>query len=60
MSWSSGKDSAWAFYKLQRNPEIDIDGLSPEQISYSTMGRVPQPQDIEDFNRNLQERFLGS
>ena len=27
MSWSSGKDSAWAFYKLQQNPEIDIDGL---------------------------------
>ena len=27
MSWSSGKDCAWAFYKLQQNPEIDIDGL---------------------------------
>ena len=27
MSWSSGKDSAWALYKLQQDPEIDIDGL---------------------------------
>ena len=27
MSWSSGKDSAWAFHKLQQNPEIDIVGL---------------------------------
>ena len=27
MSWSSGKDSAWALYKLQRNPEIDLAGL---------------------------------
>ena len=27
MSWSSGKDSAWALYKLQQNPEIDLVGL---------------------------------
>ena len=27
MSWSSGKDSAWALYKLQNNPEIDLVGL---------------------------------
>ncbi len=27
MSWSSGKDSAWALYKLQKNPEIDLAGL---------------------------------
>ena len=36
--------------------EIDIDGLSTEQISYSTMGRVPQPQDVEDFREHLSER----
>jgi diphthamide synthase (EF-2-diphthine--ammonia ligase) len=27
MSWSSGKDSAWALYKLQQDPEIDLKGL---------------------------------
>jgi uncharacterized protein (TIGR00290 family) len=27
MSWSSGKDSAWALYQLQKNPEIDLVGL---------------------------------
>ena len=27
MSWSSGKDSAWALYQLQNNPEIDLAGL---------------------------------
>lgn len=27
MSWSSGKDSAWALHKLQQNPEIDLVGL---------------------------------
>jgi len=27
MSWSSGKDSAWALYKLQQDPEIDLRGL---------------------------------
>lgn len=27
MSWSSGKDSAWALHKLQKNPEIDLVGL---------------------------------
>lgn len=27
MSWSSGKDSAWALYKLQQEPEIDVVGL---------------------------------
>lgn len=27
MSWSSGKDSAWALYKLQQNPAIDLAGL---------------------------------
>lgn len=27
MSWSSGKDSAWALYKLQQNPEIELVGL---------------------------------
>lgn len=27
MSWSSGKDSAWALYKLQQEPEIDLVGL---------------------------------
>ncbi len=27
MSWSSGKDSAWALYKLQQNPEIELLGL---------------------------------
>jgi uncharacterized protein (TIGR00290 family) len=27
LSWSSGKDSAWALYQLQRNPEIEVVGL---------------------------------
>ena len=27
MSWSSGKDSAWALHTLQRNPDIDLIGL---------------------------------
>lgn len=27
MSWSSGKDSAWAVYKLQQDPEIELLGL---------------------------------
>lgn len=27
MSWSSGKDSAWALYNLQQDPEIDLVGL---------------------------------
>ncbi len=27
MSWSSGKDSAWALFKLQQNPEIHLVGL---------------------------------
>jgi len=27
MSWSSGKDSAWALYQLQKNPEIELVGL---------------------------------
>jgi uncharacterized protein (TIGR00290 family) len=27
MSWSSGKDSAWALHKLQQNPEINLVGL---------------------------------
>lgn len=27
MSWSSGKDSAWALYQLQQDPEIDLVGL---------------------------------
>ena len=27
MSWSSGKDSAWALYKLQQNPQVDLCGL---------------------------------
>ena len=27
MSWSSGKDSAWALYKLQQDPEIELLGL---------------------------------
>ena len=27
MSWSSGKDSAWALHKLQQNPDIDLLGL---------------------------------
>ena len=27
MSWSSGKDSAWALHKLQENPEFDLVGL---------------------------------
>lgn len=27
VSWSSGKDSAWALHKLQQNPEIDLVGL---------------------------------
>ncbi len=27
LSWSSGKDSAWALYQLQQNPNIDIVGL---------------------------------
>ncbi len=27
MSWSSGKDSAWALHKLQQNPEIEVVGL---------------------------------
>ncbi len=27
MSWSSGKDSAWALYQLQQDPEIELAGL---------------------------------
>ena len=27
MSWSSGKDSAWALYRLKQNPEFEILGL---------------------------------
>jgi len=27
MSWSSGKDSAWALYKLQQDPQIHLKGL---------------------------------
>lgn len=27
MSWSSGKDSAWALHKLQQDPETDLVGL---------------------------------
>ncbi|WP_296058485.1 adenine nucleotide alpha hydrolase [uncultured Amphritea sp.] len=27
MSWSSGKDSAWALYQLQNDPEIELKGL---------------------------------
>jgi uncharacterized protein (TIGR00290 family) len=27
LSWSSGKDCAWALYKLQQDPEIDLGGL---------------------------------
>ena len=27
LSWSSGKDSAWALYQLQQNPKIEVAGL---------------------------------
>ena len=27
MSWSTGKDSAWAFYQLQNQPDVDVVGL---------------------------------
>jgi uncharacterized protein (TIGR00290 family) len=27
LSWSSGKDSAWTLYVLQRNPEVEVCGL---------------------------------
>lgn len=27
MSWSSGKDSAWALYRLQQDPDIEVVGL---------------------------------
>ena len=27
LSWSSGKDSAWALYRLQQDPEIEVVGL---------------------------------
>ncbi len=27
MSWSSGKDSAWALYTLQKDPQIEVAGL---------------------------------
>ena len=27
LSWSSGKDSAWALHRLQQDPEIDVVGL---------------------------------
>ncbi|WP_232848906.1 Dph6-related ATP pyrophosphatase [Amphritea pacifica] len=27
MSWSSGKDSAWALYQLQKDPDIELKGL---------------------------------
>ena len=27
MSWSSGKDSAWALYQLQQNPKVEVVGL---------------------------------
>lgn len=27
LSWSSGKDSAWTLYQLQRDPDIELLGL---------------------------------
>src|SRR5690242_4950320 len=27
LSWSSGKDSAWALHVLRQNPDIDVTGL---------------------------------
>ncbi len=27
LSWSTGKDSAWTLYQLQRNPEVEVAGL---------------------------------
>lgn len=27
LSWSSGKDSAWALYKLQQDPQVEVVGL---------------------------------
>jgi uncharacterized protein (TIGR00290 family) len=27
LSWSSGKDSAWALYQLQQNPDVEVVGL---------------------------------
>jgi uncharacterized protein (TIGR00290 family) len=27
LSWSSGKDSAWTLYQLQKDPDIDLQGL---------------------------------
>ena len=29
LSWSSGKDSAWALYMLRKNPDINVAGLFP-------------------------------
>ena len=27
LSWSSGKDSAWALYELRQSPDIEVVGL---------------------------------
>jgi len=27
LSWSSGKDSAWALHMLRRNPQLEVVGL---------------------------------
>lgn len=34
LSWSSGKDSAWALYKLQQSDEVEVTGL------FTTINRV--------------------
>jgi uncharacterized protein (TIGR00290 family) len=38
LSWSSGKDSAWALHVLRKDPEIDILGLF--SVTNQTYGRV--------------------
>ncbi len=38
VSWSSGKDSAWALYLLQRNPTIELMGLF--SVMNQNYGRV--------------------
>ncbi len=38
LSWSSGKDSAWALHTLRKDPEIDILGLFT--VANETYGRV--------------------
>src|SRR5262245_65887995 len=53
LSWSSGKDSAWALQKLRQQSDVDLDGLLTtinEQYD-----RVPMQAVRTDMLRRLEE-----